>query len=66
MAGDALFEAEAAEEAEGGGEAFLAVAAFVAGPDEGARLVTDAGATGLMVTDAADVVELAGLAAFRP
>jgi thiamine biosynthesis lipoprotein len=44
----------------------LAKAAFVAGPDEGARLVTDAGATGLLVTDDAEVVELAGLAAFRP
>ena len=44
----------------------LAKAAFVAGPDEGARLVTDAGATGLLVTDDAEVVELAGLTAFRP
>ncbi len=44
----------------------LAKAAFVAGPAEGARLVTDAGATGLLVTDDAEVVELAGLTAFRP
>jgi thiamine biosynthesis lipoprotein len=43
----------------------LAKAAFVAGADEGARLVLDAGATGLLVTDAGDVVELEGLAAFR-
>jgi thiamine biosynthesis lipoprotein len=44
----------------------LAKAAFVAGVDDGARLVTDAGATGLFVTDDGDVVELTGLAAFRP
>jgi thiamine biosynthesis lipoprotein len=44
----------------------LAKAAFVAGRDDGARLVADAGVTGLFVTDEADVVELPGLAAFRP
>jgi thiamine biosynthesis lipoprotein len=44
----------------------LAKAAFVAGADEGRALVEGAGATGLFVTDAGDVVELAGLGRFRP
>jgi thiamine biosynthesis lipoprotein len=44
----------------------LAKAAFVAGADDGARLVTAAGATGLLVTDEGDVVELDGLERFRP
>jgi thiamine biosynthesis lipoprotein len=44
----------------------LAKAAFVAGPDEGARLIERAGATGLLVTDDGEVRELSGLAPFRP
>lgn len=44
----------------------LAKAAFVAGAHAGAPLIVDAGATGLLVTDAAEVIELPGLAAFRP
>ncbi len=44
----------------------LAKAAFVAGLDDGRALVEEAGATGLLVTDDGAVVELAGLAAFRP
>ena len=44
----------------------LAKAAFVAGADDGGALVGRAGATGLLVTDDGDVVELPGLAAFRP
>jgi thiamine biosynthesis lipoprotein len=44
----------------------LAKAAFIAGVVDGARLVADAGATGLIVTDEGDVVELDGLDAFRP
>jgi thiamine biosynthesis lipoprotein len=44
----------------------LAKAAFVAGVDGGAALVEDAGATGLLVTDDGDVVELDGLGGFRP
>ena len=44
----------------------LAKAAFLAGPVEGGQLITDAGGTGLIVTDAGSVVELDGLAAFRP
>jgi thiamine biosynthesis lipoprotein len=44
----------------------LAKAAFVAGPAAGAELVVAAGATGLLVTDDGDVVELDGLAQFRP
>jgi thiamine biosynthesis lipoprotein len=44
----------------------LAKAAFVAGRADGSRLVEAAGATGLLVTDTGDVVELAGLGAFRP
>jgi thiamine biosynthesis lipoprotein len=44
----------------------LAKAAFVAGPSDGARLVRDAGATGLLVRDDGRVDELAGLASFRP
>jgi thiamine biosynthesis lipoprotein len=44
----------------------LAKAAFVAGLDEGRALIEGAGATGLVVTDAGDVVELDGLARFRP
>jgi thiamine biosynthesis lipoprotein len=42
----------------------LAKAAFVAGP-EAAIVVAEAGATGLLVTDAGEVVELDGLAPFR-
>jgi len=44
----------------------LAKAAFVAGAEAGAQLVARAGATGLLVTDDGDVVELEGLARFRP
>jgi thiamine biosynthesis lipoprotein len=44
----------------------LAKAAFVAGADDGARLIAAAGATGLLVTDGGGVVELDGLARFRP
>ena len=44
----------------------LAKAAFVAGPDLGAALVGEAGATGLFVHDDGRVTELAGLGAFRP
>jgi len=44
----------------------LAKAAFVAGRDDGARMVGTSGATGLLVTDDGEVVELAGLTAFRP
>jgi thiamine biosynthesis lipoprotein len=44
----------------------LAKAAFVAGAEAGAALVEDTGATGLFVTDAGEVRELAGLAGFRP
>jgi thiamine biosynthesis lipoprotein len=44
----------------------LAKAAFLAGAEGGARLVTASGATGLLVTDGGEVVELAGLPAFRP
>jgi thiamine biosynthesis lipoprotein len=44
----------------------LAKAAFVAGAGEGARLVGAAGATGLFVTDDGEVIELPGLAPFRP
>jgi FAD:protein FMN transferase len=44
----------------------LAKAAFVAGADAGAALVGRAGATGLLVTDDGDVVELEGVARFRP
>jgi thiamine biosynthesis lipoprotein len=44
----------------------LAKAAFVAGPELGAELVTDAGATGLFVSDAGEVIELSGLERFRP
>ena len=44
----------------------LAKAAFVAGATDGADLIGRAGATGLLVTDAGDVVELPGLATFRP
>ena len=43
----------------------LAKAAFLAGPVEGGQLVTDAGATGLLVTDDGAVLELDGLSAFR-
>ena len=43
----------------------LAKAAFLAGSVDGGRLVTDAGATGLLVTDDGAVVELDGLSAFR-
>jgi thiamine biosynthesis lipoprotein len=44
----------------------LAKAAFVAGPSSAASIVAEAGATGLLVTDDGEVVELADLAAFRP
>jgi len=44
----------------------LAKAAFVAGVDDGRVLVEAAGATGLLVTDGGDVLELEGLARFRP
>ena len=44
----------------------LAKAAFVAGVAEGAELVVRAGATGLLVTDDGEVVELDGLAPYRP
>jgi thiamine biosynthesis lipoprotein len=44
----------------------LAKAAFIAGIDEGRALVEAAGATGLVVTDDGDVLELEGLARFRP
>jgi hypothetical protein len=44
----------------------LAKAAFIAGAQEGAALVESTGATGLFVTDAGEVVELAGLDGFRP
>ena len=44
----------------------LAKAAFVAGADDGTALIGRAGATGLLVTDGGDVVELPGLAAYRP
>ena len=43
----------------------LAKAAFVAGPDEGAQLVTGAGATGLFLHDSGRIEELPGLDAFR-
>jgi thiamine biosynthesis lipoprotein len=43
----------------------LAKAAFLAGPVDGARLVTDDGATGLIVTDDGSVVELDGVGEFR-
>jgi thiamine biosynthesis lipoprotein len=44
----------------------LAKAAFVAGPADGRALLEGAGVTGLLVTDDGDVLELEGLAAFRP
>jgi len=44
----------------------LAKAAFVAGLDDGRALIESAGATGLVVTVGAEVVELEGLRAFRP
>jgi len=44
----------------------LAKAVFVAGIDDGRALVTRAGATGLVVTDGGEVVELEGLSRFRP
>jgi thiamine biosynthesis lipoprotein len=44
----------------------LAKAAFVAGPEAAAELVVAADATGLLVTDDGDVVELDGLGQFRP
>ena len=43
----------------------LAKAAFLAGPVDGARLVTDDGATGLIVTDDGSVLELEGVSQFR-
>jgi len=44
----------------------LAKAAFIAGLADGRALIEAAGATGLVVTDGAEVVELDGLSAFRP
>ena len=44
----------------------LAKAAFVAGPEVGAALVSGAGATGLLVRDDGRIEELLGLDAFRP
>ena len=44
----------------------LAKAAFIAGPDEGADLITEAGVTGVFVHDDGRVTELPGLDAFRP
>jgi thiamine biosynthesis lipoprotein len=44
----------------------LAKAAFIAGLDDGRALIQSAGATGLFVTDGAEVIELDGLSAFRP
>jgi thiamine biosynthesis lipoprotein len=44
----------------------LAKAAFIGGADVAAATVEAAGATGLLVTDDGEVVELSGLAAFRP
>jgi thiamine biosynthesis lipoprotein len=44
----------------------LAKSAFVAGPAEGGAVITSAGATGLLVRDDGRIVELEGLAAFRP
>jgi thiamine biosynthesis lipoprotein len=43
----------------------LAKAAFLAGAEAGPRLVTDAGATGLIVTDDGAVLELDGMSEFR-
>jgi len=43
----------------------LAKAAFLAGPVDGAQLVTDDGATGLIVTDDGSVLELDGVSQFR-
>jgi thiamine biosynthesis lipoprotein len=43
----------------------LAKAAFIAGPTAGARVITEAGATGLLVGDDGRVHELDGLAGFR-
>ncbi len=43
----------------------LAKAALIAGPVEGARLVVDAGVTGLLVHDDGEVQDLPGLEAFR-
>ena len=43
----------------------LAKAAFVAGPVEGARLIVDAGATGLFLHDSGRTEELPGLDEFR-
>jgi thiamine biosynthesis lipoprotein len=44
----------------------LAKAAFVAGSADGAQLVADHGATGLLVHDDGRLDELDGLGAFRP
>jgi FAD:protein FMN transferase len=44
----------------------LAKAAFLAGAEEGAALLVEAGATGLLVTDDGEVVEVEGLGQFRP
>lgn len=43
----------------------LAKAAFIAGRQEGAELIELSGATGLLVTDAGEVIDLPGLAPFR-
>jgi len=43
----------------------LAKAAFIAGPADGGAVVSDGGATGLLVLDDGRVVELEGLARFR-
>ena len=47
----------------GGGR--LVAVTCVAGPVDGARLVTDDGATGLIVTDDGSVLELEGVSQFR-
>ena len=43
----------------------LAKAAFIAGPVDGGAVITDAGATGLLVNDDGRVDDLPGLAAYR-
>ena len=44
----------------------LAKTAFIAGPEDGAALIGEAGVTGLFVHDDGHVTELAGLHSFRP
>jgi thiamine biosynthesis lipoprotein len=44
----------------------LAKAAFVAGVNDGRALIEASGATGLLVTDDGQVLELDGLTRFRP